>query len=66
MVNDIVYASEVVGSLDDIIHVHRSVCDADGVCLEDVPRLLVGELAAFDVVGVVCEVNLCAVVDAAI
>lgn len=64
MVNDVIDAAEVVGCLNDIIHVHRFICDADCVGFKDVSGLLVGELAAFDVIGVVCEVNLCTVVDA--
>ena len=63
MVNDVIYAPEVVGCLNDIIHVHRFVCDADCVGLEYISGLFVGELAAFDVIGVVCEIDLCAVVD---
>lgn len=63
MVNDIVNASEVVGSLDDIIHVHRFVCDANGVGFKYVSCLLVGELATFNMIRVVCEINLGAVVD---
>ena len=66
MVNDVVNAPEVVGSLNDIIYVYGFISDAYGVGLEDVSRLLVGEFAALDVVGVVGEVNLCAVVYAAI
>ena len=50
MVNDVIYAAEVVGSFNDIVHVHRFICDADCVGLEDVSCLFVGELAAFDVV----------------
>ena len=64
MVNDVIYAAEVVGSFNDIVHVHRFICDADCVGFKDVSGLLVCEFAAFDVVGVVCEVNLCTVVDA--
>ena len=64
MINDVIDAPEVVGSLNDIIHVHIFVCDADCVGLEYISGLFVGELAAFDVVGVVCEIDLCAVVDA--
>ena len=64
MVNDVIYAPEVVGCLNDIIHVHRFACDADCVGFEDVSCLFVCELAAFDVVRIVCEVNLCAVIDA--
>ena len=50
MVNDVIYAAEVIGRFNDIVHVHRFICDADCVGLEDVSCLFVGELAAFDVV----------------
>lgn len=53
MVNDEVDASEVVGSPDYIINIDRSVGNADGVCLEDVPRLFFRKAAAFYVVGVI-------------
>ena len=65
MVDDIVDAAEVVGGLHDVIHIDAVFGDADRVGLEDIPGLLVGELAALDVVGVVGQVNLGAVVDAA-
>lgn len=66
MVNDVVNAPEVVGSLNDIIYVYGFISDAYGVGLEDVSRLLVGEFATLDVVGVVCQVNLSTMIDAAI
>ena len=50
MVNDVIYAAEVVGSFNDIVHVHRFICYADCVGFEDVSGLLVCEFAAFDVV----------------
>lgn len=65
MVNDEVDASEVVGSPDYIINIDRSVGNADGVCLEDAPRLLFRKAAAFYVVGVIGQVYLSSVVDAA-
>lgn len=43
-----------------------SVGNSYSVCLKDVSCLLVSELAAIDMVGVVCEVNLGAVVDTSI
>lgn len=58
MVNDVIYAPEVVGCLDYIIHVYRFICYADCVGLEDVSGLFVCELVAFDMIRVVCEVNL--------
>ena len=65
MVDDEVDAAEVVGGFYDVVHIYRLVRDADGVGFEDVACLLMGQAAPFDVVGVVGEVNLGAVVNAA-
>ena len=65
VVNDIVYATEVVGGLNDIVYVDGLIRYADGIGFEDVACLLVGQTAALDVVGVVRQIDLCAVVDAA-
>ena len=65
MVDDIVDAAEVVGRLHDVVHIDAVLGDADCVGLEDIPGLFVGEPAALDVVGVVGQVNLGAVVNAA-
>ena len=64
-IDDEVYAAEVVDCLHDVVYVYRLVGDANRVGLKDVARLFVGQAAAFHVVGVVGEVDLCAVVDAA-
>ena len=66
MVNDVVDAAEVVGGFYDVVNVHRFIGDADSVCLKDVSCLLVSELAALNMVGVVCEVYLGAVIDASV
>ena len=65
MVNDVVDAAEVVGGLHNIVHVDAVFRDADRIGLKDVPGLLMGEPAALDVIGVIGQVNLRAVVDAA-
>ena len=65
-VNDEVYAAEVVGGLNDVVHSDAFSFDADGVGLEDVARLVVSQAAAFDVVGVICKVNLGAMIDASL
>ena len=58
MVNDVVYAAEVIGSLHDIINPYRFVRDADGVSLKDISGLLMGQTAAFDMVRIVSQVDL--------
>ena len=72
MVDDIVDAAEVVCGLNDIVHIDGLafalalvIGETDRVGLKDVPGLVVGEFAALDVVGVVRQINLRAVVDAA-
>ena len=58
MVNDVVYAAEVIGSLHDIINLNSFVRDADGVCLKDISGLFMGQTTAFDMVRVVSKVDL--------
>ena len=64
--NDTVNTSEVVNRLNDIIHLNSVVSNAYGVSLEDIPRLLVGQAATLDVVGVIGEVNLDTVINSAL
>ena len=66
MVNDVVDASEVVGGFYDVIHVHAFIGNAYSVGFKNVSCLLVRELAALYMVGVVCEVDLGAVIDASV
>ncbi len=61
-VDDKIDAAEVICGLHDIIHVDALVRDADGVRFEDVPGLLMGEAASFDMVGIVGKVNLSAMI----
>ena len=58
LLNDQVDTAEVVGRLNDIVHPDRFVSNADGVRLENVPRLVVSQAATLDVVGVIGEINL--------
>ena len=64
MVDDVVDAAEVVHRLNNIIHIHRLVSNADSVRLEDIACLVVCQTAAFDVIGVIGQVNLRAMIDA--
>jgi len=72
MVNDVVDAAEVIGGLHDVIHVDGLafalslvIGETNRVGFEDITCLVVGEFAALDVVGVVRQVNLRTVIDAA-
>ena len=55
---DNIHSTEVVRRLDDVIH--RNICRylANGLRLENPPRLLMGQAASLDVVRVVGKVNL--------
>ena len=64
-VDYLVDTPEVVGGLDDVVHSDRLVGNADGVCLEDKAGLVFRQTAPLDVVGVVGEVDLCAMIYAA-
>lgn len=66
MVNNVVYAAEMVSGLDDVIDSYCFVCDADGVSLKDISGLVMSQAAALDVVRVVCQVYLSTVVDASL
>ena len=63
MVNDVINASEVVGCFHDVVYVDGFICDSDSVGFKDVSCLFVSEFAALNMVRVVCEVDLCAVID---
>ena len=65
-VDDHVDAAEVIGGFENIVHTQRIALDAHRVGLEDMARLVMGQTAALDVVRVVGEVYLRAVVDAAL
>lgn len=65
-VDNRVDAAEVVRGFENVIHAQRLAFDAYRVGFEDVAGLVVGQPAAFDVVRVVGEVDLRAVVDAAL
>ena len=62
-VDDEVDATEMVCRLHNVIDVDTLIRNADGVRLKDEPGLFVGQTAALDVVGVIGEVDLGAVID---
>lgn len=65
VVNNIVNAAEVVYRLDNIVDSGILGGDTESVGLKNVACLLFGQAATFNVVGVIGEVNLRTVVDAA-
>ena len=66
VVDDHINALKVVGSLDHIINLDHPVGHTDGVRLEDVARLIVGEATAFNMIGVVGQVDLDLMINAAV
>ena len=50
IIDDKVYTTEVVGGFDDIVDIDTLIGDANGVGLEDVARLVMGETTALDMV----------------
>ena len=58
-------AAKVIGRLDDIVHIHRRIGNADGVRLKNIPGLIVGQAAALHMIGVVGQIDLHHMIDAA-
>ena len=56
----------MIGCFDHIIHIDNTILHADGIGFINIPRLVMGQAAALDVVGVIGEVDLDFVVDAAL
>lgn len=66
VLDDEVNTAEVVGRFDDVVHVDSFVFqNADRVGFKDVSRLVCGQPAALDVVGIVGQLHLYLVVDTA-
>ena len=66
MVDDEVDTAEMVDGLYDVIHVDSIISDADGVGLEDVTSLVVGQSTTLHVVRIVGQVYLGTMIDAAL
>ena len=62
LLNDEVNAAEVVIGLNYVIDFDRLFRDANGVCLEDIPNLIVSQLAAFDLIRGIGQIYLYLVV----
>ena len=56
----------MVGGLDHIVNFDRPVRCADGVRLKDIARLIVGKVTALDVVGVIGQIDLDFMINAAV
>ena len=56
----------MVSCLNDIIYLNSLVSDTDGVSFEDIPRLVLGQAATLNVVGVIGKVDLDTVIDASL
>ena len=50
MVDHKVYATEMIGGLNDVVHIDTTVSDADRIRLEDIARLVMRQATALDMV----------------
>ena len=66
MVDDIINATEVVDGLHNIVDARIFRGDAQGVGLENVACLVMGQSATLDVIGVIGQIDLGTMVDAAL
>ena len=64
MVNDVVYATEMINCLNNVIHIDGLISHPDGICLKDISCLIMSQTATFDMVRIVGHINLCSMVDA--
>ena len=64
-VDNEVDTAEMVRRFDNVVYTDAFALDADGVRFEDIARLVVRQSAAFDVVGVVGQIDLRLVVNTA-
>ena len=55
----------MVCSFHNIINLDSLIRDSYRVCFEDISGLIVCQSAALDVVGIVCQIDLSAMIDAA-
>ena len=64
-VDNEVDTAKMVRRLDNVVYTDAFALDADGVSLEDIARLVMRQSAALDMVGVIGQIDLCLVVNAA-
>ena len=57
--------TEMVRRFDDVVNINSRICDSYRVGFKDEPGLLVGQAAAFDMIGVIGQVNLGTMIDSA-
>ena len=63
MINNHVNAAEVICCFDHVIHIQHFFFYADGVGFKDISGLIVCQAASFHMVGIVCQFDLCFMVD---
>ena len=63
VVDDIVDTAKVIDRLYDIVDIDCCIGIAIGVRLKDIACLIMCQAAAFYVIGVIGQVNLCSVID---
>ena len=66
LAQNLVEGAEMIDCLEDVIHIKGILRDTDGIRLEDIARLLVGQATSLDVVGIIGQVDLCPMVNPAL
>ena len=65
MIYDHVNAAEMICCFNHVIHVQHFFFYTNGIGFKDISGLIVGQSASFYMVGIVCQIDLCFVVDPA-
>ena len=62
LLDDVVYGTKMVGSFDNVVYIDSFIRHSDRVGFKDIACLVVCQPAAFDMIGVISEINLYAMV----
>ena len=63
IVNNHINTAKVICCFDYIIHIENFILYANGVGFKNISGLVMGQTATFYVIGVVCQINLCLMVN---
>ena len=65
MVDDHIDTAKMVSCFNNVIHADSLIGDTNGIRFKDIARLIVCQAAAFDVIGIVRQIYLNFLLDAA-
>ena len=54
MINNLIDTTEMISCLNDIIYIEDFFFYSNSICLKYISCLIVGQTAAFDMIGVIC------------